>query len=478
MNTLILDGIFQNNDVTLTDNSKTTLDYIISKIDRTLFERVILLQTGTITTVPDTVKNVVIENKTIGVILKSILKESKNSDNIVIHTSGNPFFDIQYVKTMIDRHEKYVADYTYSIGFPDFLVPQIITPNCLKNLITLCGENQEIRDDYLFYAISKDINSFDIETFISKHDLRLYRISFGTYGKPEKIFLDNLLNSISPDTTYDDLVDYLLKNQHLFYTTVYGAFFEITTVSNTEPIYYPAKNSPDVFCDPVQFDRVLVTLQTMNPHIKIIFNGRGDPLRHPDFITMVTSVIEKKLELIIETDGYCVTDNITEALNDFKENITFVIKIDAFSDETYKKIHNGYDLNIPKAAFTLLKNKGFTTYRQIVRMTCNEDDIEALLKNKDMENLILRKYSQYCGTLPDRKVVDLSPLKRFPCYHIRREISFTPDLAIQLCMYSNEKLHCTVDDAPDVYKKEFISQTKAEYRECCKNCDDYYIFNF
>ncbi len=478
MNTLILDGIFQNNDVTLHNNSKTTLEYIISKIDRNLFERVILIQNGTINTIPDMVKNVVIENKTIGVILKSILKESKNSDNIVIHTCGNPFFDIQYVKTMLERHEKYVADYTYSIGFPDFLVPQIITHNCLKNLITLCGENHEIRDDYLFYAISKDINSFDIETFISKHDLRLYRISFGTYGKPERIFLDNLLNSISLDTAYDDLVVHLLKNQHLFYTTVYGAFFEITNVSNTQPLYYPVKNSPDIFCDPEQFDSILKALQTMNSRLKIIFNGLGDPLRHPEFIRIVISVIEKGLELIIETDGYCVTQKIIDALSNFKENITFVIKIDACSEDTYKKIHNGYDLNIPKAAFTLLKSNGFTTYRQIVRMTCNEDDIELLLKNKDMENLILRKYSQYCGTLPDRKVVDLSPIKRFPCYHLRREISFTPDLAIQLCMYSNEIMHCNVEDAPDVYKKEFISQTKAEYKECCKNCDDYYIFNF
>lgn len=46
---------------------------------------------------------------------------------------------------------------------------------------------------------------------------------------------------------------------------------------------------------------------------------------------------------------------------------------------------------------------------------------------------LIQKYDHLCGTLPDRRPADISPLKRHPCWHLKRDLSICTDGTVPLC---------------------------------------------
>lgn len=480
MNTLIIDALFVGDDQKYSEIFDFSL-FTACKSEINV-DRVILLQNGHLKSVPENVKNVVLDDCSVKSVISSIIKESRSSDSVIIFRGGNPYLDLEYIKKMLQRHNEYFADYTYSLGYPDGFVPEIVNIACLKNMLELVEDCEIIKRDYIFFSISKDINSFDIETFISPKDLRLDRLSFGLRDKGEYLFTKSLLSRFQPGTKYDEIVDFLYNNKSFHFSTMYSAFIELTNVSTTKPIYYPDFEEAEKIADVERLKKIATILNSINPAMKIVFSGVGDPLKHKDIIEIADIFYKTGFSMIIETDGYMINDMIIEKMLCYKDALSFVVKVDAVEQSVYKIIHKSGDINVPIDCFNKLKKCGFTVYRQVVRMNENEAELEKMVRNKDMDNLIIRKYSTYCDKLHDNKVVDLSPLHRFACYHVRRDLSFDTDMNVKLCMYSDDILlkygSFDSDKILSVMRDEFSKNAECDYRDCCKKCDDYYTFNF
>ena len=170
MFSIILDALFIEDDLKNVYNSKRSIDIIFEECKKNKFDRFILLQRGEITIVPENIKNVIISDLTPKNVIETILKEAKNSDHILFFDAGSPFYDYKFIEKMIERHIQYFADYTYSLGYPDGLLPTIIRKEALKEFLNLSESLNILTPNYLFEILSKDINSFDIETFLSDID--------------------------------------------------------------------------------------------------------------------------------------------------------------------------------------------------------------------------------------------------------------------------------------------------------------------
>jgi spiro-SPASM protein len=109
-------------------------------------------------------------------------------------------------------------------------------------------------------------------------------------------------------------------------------------------------------------------------------------------------------------------------------------------------------------------------------MNENEDQLEAFYRTfKERGNLIIQKYDWFCGKLPDRRPADLSPLDRNHCWHLLRDMVILVDGSVPVCR------ECVLDgilgnvftDGIDVAWKR-----GGKTIELCKECDEYYTFNF
>jgi hypothetical protein len=84
--------------------------------------------------------------------------------------------------------------------------------------------------------------------------------------------------------------------------------------------------------------------------------------------------------------------------------------------------------------------------------------------------------------LADKKVVDLAPLERFECYHLRRDMYLDSAADVYYCIYSDKKIgNAKLEKIVELINKQknaFISHAQGQMSDFCKLCDDYYTFNF
>ncbi len=481
MFSIVIDGLFIEDDLRNRYDSKRSIDIIFEECKKNKFDRFILLQRGTITNVPENIKNVIVSNLKPTNVIDTILKEIKNSDNVLFFDAGSPFYDYQFIDKMIERHVKYFADYTYSIGYPEGLIPTIITKDALKEFLSLAESIDTLNHSYLFDILSKDINSFDIETFLSDIDLRIYRIKFGENDIGERILTEKIFNSLEKRDV-ESIVKYLNENIDKLYTVPYMLEVELNNKLPCKPIYYPEVSYENEL-DTAFIKKLLIETKEINPKINLVFGGIGDPLLSSNILEILEFTKEINLNTIIETFGYNITEDFIDKLIKANPKIIIVIKIDAYTENIYNKININGNYNIVKNSYDLLKKSGLKVYKSVVRMMENENEIETFIKNKEAEDLIIRKYSTFCNKLIDRKVVDLTPLERIPCFHLRREVFVEANKKVRLCCFCLEQeigdlSQENILDIITKLKEEYSKDAKKEYRECCMNCDDYYLFNF
>ncbi len=117
----------------------------------------------------------------------------------------------------------------------------------------------------------------------------------------------------------------------------------------------------------------------------------------------------------------------------------------------------------------------------------NEEDLEIFYKSwkTKTENIIIQKYDSFSAFLPDRKVADLSPVRRFPCWHLKRDMAVLLDGTVPLCREDVRVEHTlgnafTEDLAKIWGRGESVYQQHIaeKYPSLCARCDEYYTYNF
>ena len=123
-------------------------------------------------------------------------------------------------------------------------------------------------------------------------------------------------------------------------------------------------------------------------------------------------------------------------------------------------------------------------------MKLNEDELETFYRfwhgseSPSGGKVIIQKYDSFCGLLSDEKPADLSPLKRNPCWHIKRDMNVLADGSVPMCrecIYSNIVGNVFSEGIESVWKKtrDFVrNHIECKFDEKCGACDEYYTYNF
>ncbi len=214
-------------------------------------------------------------------------------------------------------------------------------------------------------------------------------------------------------------------------------------------------------------------------------------------------ILSRSLKVLIETDGIGVTEDLAQKIALFEnasKNVDWIVDLDAFSADCYKKIRFGTEEDFEKAknAVEILSQKfPNRVYPQFVRMKENEDELESFFRfwqNKESPSngkVIIKKYDSLCSTLPDRKVADLSPLVRLPCWHQRRDLAILCDGSVPLCRSSvrsrilgnalEDGVQKVWENGAEIFAQHAKAQNADEFQglnEACGGCDEFYTFSF
>ncbi len=430
--------------------------------------------------------------------LTRIRELSEGCDNIFYFYADCPFLDSELTSRMFQNHRRYFADYTFADGYPYGLSPEIIKPKLLSALLTLLGEKENAMPERssFFDLIKKDINAFDIETEISPEDLRLLRVSLSPDSKRNFLLLERLIKHGPPDSfTADSICRRLLSNGEILRTL--PSFFSIQIVEGCPQLCsycpYPVFGTNSIGKKdemPLEkFESILKAIEDMCEDGVINISLWGEPAYHSRIVDVVRAVLDRSaLRIIIETSGIGWKKEILYDLAGRAGKAPdWIVSLDTLAPELYGKLRGPGFEEATQTADTLLDCFPGHVYIQAVRMKDNEEDMESFYRywKKKTDQVIIQKYDHFCGLLPERKVTDLSPLKRFPCWHIKRDVNILIDGRVPICREDaagKYPLGNVFEDSLEAIwgrgEEYYLRHLRQDYPEICKACDEHYTYYF
>jgi spiro-SPASM protein len=428
-------------------------------------------------------------------LLQSMKQASDGYNNCFYFFGDTPLLDIELFNSMYAKHLKYYADYSFADGFPAGLAAEIITAHTLSELNKLIPENTAAIDrESLFSWIQKDINSFDIETEISEVDLRLKRITLAA---------DNKINTMQLQAFIEAGIikaqDFMKEHEKLeAFTRTAPNYYQIQ-ISASCPhscsyCPYPDIN-PDHLIDKRQMppEKVLElvnSIESYTPDAVISLSLWGEPSLYEGIYELLETLLEQSsLSYVIESSGIgwkiLENDRIHKIIS--SPRIEWIFSLDALNPEIYSKIRGRGQIEAISCAETFLKLNPSHTWIQAVRMKENEDDLELFYRHwkEKTHNVIIQKYDHFSAKLPEKKITDLSPLNRFPCWHLKREMTILIDGTVILCRedlkHENVLGNCFTEEIESIWNagnSYFSEHLDNKYCGICEQCDEYYSFNF
>jgi len=428
--------------------------------------------------------------------------------NILFFDTLYLLFDKKITNHLLSIHDEYKADYSYAENLPSGICPVIFSNFLIKalqaNIVNI--ETNDTQDKLpelpmpLAQYIEKNINKFHVEIHYELPDLRMYRLDFSskTYRSFYKtiLFYENIKDFENP---YSEIQTIINKQPQILFT--HPSYIELEIFSDCD--------MKCTFC-PRQFistDKVEMSLEKITELTKIVDNsykdtsitigGLGEPLLH----SQALSVLEKLLNfnnlnsLILETNGYHL-DKIYQLIeHEHFHKFKLIVNINSLSH--YEELHGVNSLERIKDQLqeyaTLVKDKDENLlknqYIQMLKMTTNENDVDELfvyIQELGFE-FLFQKYNRYIDLMPEKRVSDMTPLERSFCWHLRRDLVIKANGDIPFCKQDiqNKATRGNIftdgfDKIWENQKQSWIQNHKKEYPNSpdCKNCDEYFTFNY
>ena len=440
------------------------------------------------------------EKWTIDAILEAVATAGEGMDSVVFLWADQPFLDLGLAGRMLESYRRYRAEYCFADGYPIGLAVEILSPRIIPALRSLCASlPPEPERDSLFAVIQKDINSFDIETEISPLDLRDLRLTLACDSKRDLLLVERLVEA----GVRDEASALKIIPTRLDLLRSLPAFIQVQISGgcpqSCQLCPYPRFGGEILtrrdFMEKSRFESLLDQVEELSGDAVIDLSLWGEPSRHPQIGELIDAALgHPEFSLIVETAGLGWDRELVKSLAvRHPERLTWIVSLDAWSPELYSQLRGpGYE-EATSFAELLIGLFPRSAYVQCVRARENEAELEAFWRGwkQKTENVIVQKYSAFAGFLPARRVSDLSPLVRRPCWHLKRDLSILLDGTAPLCrecVRGEVILGNAFDDgglraiwkAGEAFHAAHVEASLhpgSAYPGPCAICDEYYTYN-
>ncbi len=417
-----------------------------------------------------------------------------DAEAVLVVQADAPLWDSALARRLLDVHVEYIAEFTFADGFPEGLAAEVVSRGIIPALIELAKRNPGVGGRRsLFDIVEKDINAFDVETELSSEDMRMLRVRLRADSKLNRLVCQGVLEevgSISPDDAESVISIIQSHPEHL--RTV-PAFLSVQLLSATsqEPFYLP-KDFPfagagrELAAD--DFASLLADFEALAAGGAVEVSSWGEIALHSEVEAILEASNKTSCRFLVQTSGVGWSADVVESVQrGAYPNITWIVALDAYSEETYKRVRGpGYGEAMAFAT-GLLEHLPERVYLQSTRLQENEEDLEGFYREwkKRTTNIIIQKYDHFCTRLPDRRVVDNAPVKRLPCWHLKRDVVVLVDGSVPMCREDLDRSHhlgnALTDGIEAVWEAGralYQRHTQGDYPDLCRKCDEYYTFTF
>ena len=225
----------------------------------------------------------------------------------------------------------------------------------------------------------------------------------------------------------------------------------------------------------------------------IRYTSNGEPLVHPKSYEMIQDAVENSgTKVTLTTNGTLLNEK--RMFKILKTGLHMIdISTDAASNETYKKIRVGGDLDVTKSNILKLiklreeaksKTKIIVSFVEQKENTHEVEDFKRYWESKNVDEVLIRRLHSNSGSnLQDKEKTESNQGNRKPCLYpwervilnARGKLAFCPTdwyAKSELCSYENNSIE-------EVWKNTFYKDLRNQHLTCnfsnkfCKQCPDW-----
>ncbi|MDR1507712.1 MAG: spiro-SPASM protein [Treponema sp.] len=455
----------------------------------------------------------------VSLLLKTLSEEAEGFDLAYYAWADTPFLDAELAGRLAERHCRFAADYSCADGWPHGLAPELLAPGTAGVLYKIAGDSGagRVQRDSVFTVLEKDINSFDIETEISTVDLRYHRLNLAADSRRNLLLLKRFVDEgILKQSPASGAAEKIIAEKPDLLRTLPN-FFSVQVSPSCPsggdegslgscalcPYGERGRKAEHAgFMEPARFAALLDDIAAFAGDAVIDISLWGEPALHPDCERLIETALERPaLALVVETSGKGWPDGaigrIAEkdrAAGPRKNGMAGLSWIVSLNERDLPADGSGaaaFALELA-AHFPKTAGGGDRVYVQAIRTKGAEDAIEKFYRawKKTGLGIIIQKYNSFCGALPDRNAVDLSPVKRRPCWHVMRDFAVLLDGSVPFCVNACPQLWTTgggvlgnvftgsLEAVWESGGERYREHCRGQYGGICSNCDEYYTYTF
>ncbi|HRP70647.1 MAG TPA: spiro-SPASM protein, partial [Turneriella sp.] len=432
------------------------------------------------------------------------LFSTTKATHIGIFNGAYPLFDKSLTQKIFQLHSEYRADISYGENLPAGMAPYFVSRDLLESLDIIEAKDEEWQENGIRAFVEKNINQFHAEVHYEEPDLRLLRLDFSLSTKRSvqkaKAFLEKILDKENPYHELQHLID---GAPQLLAT--FPSYIELEFNSQSEHLSFfsPLKyiEQEKHLLSRENFARVKNYIATGLGDTSVCASGLGEPLEHPDALYFIEELLgDNNIPYVfIETNGVRLDALFSLAAHPHADKlraIVFLNSLEKYAEysgapaNTLEKVKNNVRAFVIKLR-EAKRNPQEILYIQALKVEENETEIDALyaLTEELGATFLFQKYNRYAGLMPERRVSDMTPLERYSCWHLRRDIFIRANGDVAYCKQTIDQKKNTArgnlanDDLIDLWnaqRDDFEKNYKGDYPPHlpCATCDEYFTFNF
>lgn len=404
-----------------------------------------------------------------------------------------PLIDINLTNSLIERHKKYISQYSYSENLPVGIIPFLIS----REFISTLPESSELNfHDFLL----KNINQYDTEIFYEPPDLRNLRLDF-SLNNQRSIMLTEKLLSHDRELQYKDIYN-ILKNEpeifrgapsyielELYRGCEYNCTFCYRSVISNE------NDGKFISIDSIK--NLVTQLESFHSKFTICLGGMGEPFHHPEILPILKFMLNSEYieEVIIESALYLDTSLFIEFLNSItneeKRKLSLIVNLSTINENSFKKLYPNSKLNpesiiekIKQLKPNLFPNSLFVQILKIKEVESEIENYFSFFESLSIQ-VILQKYNSFAGRMTEKRVSNLTPINREFCWHLARDLYIQSDGNVLACKQTQSEIIGNIysSNIQEIWlknSKRFKSSFHGLHDEIglpCLSCDEWYTFN-
>ena len=404
-----------------------------------------------------------------------------------------PFLNVDLTRRMLVRHREYRAEYTFADGYPGGLAPEVLAGRAISHLGQMASAETGVERAGLFPVVQTDINRLDVETELAPVDQRLLRLSLSVETRAN-LEVCRRLAADAPESI-DAWPQHASTTRTAHRTLPRFVSVQVVEQEVQRLAYSPYPTvredvlAPGRIMDLEHFSALVDDLGAYAPESVIHLSLWGELALHPQALDMVRHVLStESLTLLVETSGVgWGEERAAELLGIDSDRLLLIVGLDSDDEAVYRAARGEGFAQAHRFAERAIAAMGPRAYVQAVRSQITEPALDAFYRNwrEKTPNVIVEKYDHFSRRLPELKIGDISPIERFPCWHLQRDLYVLVDGEVPLCREDigvGERMGNVFDDGLEscwnAGTRRFADHVAGRYAGVCEACDEYYTFTF